>query len=77
MGTHNLVVAKIKVFRMWAADVRLAYLQSDKPLIRKTFITNPAPEFELSHEECLGLLKPSYGLANSGDKWHRNPDDYG
>ena len=48
-----LVVAKIKSFRIWVFDVKLAYIQSDKPLIRKIFIVNPAPEFELSPEECL------------------------
>ena len=48
-----LVAAKIKDFCIWVVDVKLAYLQSDKPLIRTIFITNPAPEFELSPEECL------------------------
>ena len=43
-----LVFAKIKRFRIWVVDVKLVYLQSDKPLMRKMFSTNPAPEFELS-----------------------------
>ena len=43
-----LVVGKINYFRTWVADVRLAYLQSDKLLVRKIFISNPAAEFELS-----------------------------
>ena len=71
-----LVFAKIKGFRIWVVDVKLTYLQSDKPLMRKIFITNPAPEFDLSHEECLELLKPIYGLADSGDELHRTLDDY-
>ena len=51
-----LVVAKIKDFRIWAVDVKFAYLESDKPLRRKIFIENPAPELELTPEECLELF---------------------
>ena len=54
----------------------IAYLQSDKPLIRKIFITNLAPEFELSPEECLELPKPIYGLADIGDESHGILDDH-
>ena len=57
-----------KGFRAWVADVKLAYLQSEKLLIRKISLTSPAPEFELSPDECLELLKPLYGLADSVDK---------
>ena len=46
------VVAKIKGFRTWVVDVKLAYLQSDKPLIRIKLITNPAVDLELAPEEC-------------------------
>ena len=45
-----IVVAKIKGSRIWGFGVKLAYLQSDKPLIRRGLITNLAPEFELSSE---------------------------
>ena len=45
-----LVVTKIKGFRIWVVDIKLAYLQSDKLIIRKIFITNPAPGLELSPE---------------------------
>ena len=62
------VVAKIKGFRIWVVDVKFTYLQSNKPLIRKIFITNPASEFKLSPEVCLKLLKPIYGLADSEDE---------
>ena len=71
-----LVVMKIKGFHIWAVDVKLAYLQSDKPLIRKMFITNPAPEFELSPEERLELLIPIYGIAEPGDERHRTLDEH-
>ena len=56
-----LVVAKIKGFRTWVVDINFTNLQSDKPLIRKIFITNSEPEFELCPEECLELFKPIYG----------------
>ena len=45
------------------------------PLIRKIFITNPAPEFELSPDECLETLKPIYDLAGSGNEWHQTLDN--
>ena len=48
-----LVVARISDFRIWVVDAKLAYQQFDKPLSRNIFITIPAPEFELSPEECL------------------------
>ena len=28
------------------------------------------PEFELAPSQCLKLLKPLYGLCESGDLWH-------
>ena len=63
-----LIVAKIKVFRIWVIDVELAYFHSEKLLIRKFFITNPAPEFKQYPEECYELIERIYGLADSGDE---------
>ena len=57
-------------FDIWSTDVKLAYLQSSKSLERRVFIHNPAPEFELDPHECFELLKPLYGLCDSGDLWH-------
>ena len=76
IGTQNFGCREDQGFRIWVVDVKLAYLQSDKPLIRKIFITNSASEFEPSPQECLELLKPVYSLANSGDEWHRTLDDH-
>ena len=71
IGSHNFsVVTKSKGFRIWVVDVKLTYIQSDKPLIRKIFITNPAPELELFPVECLELLKSIYDLADLGDEWY-------
>ena len=61
---------------IWSCDVRQAYLQSAKPLSREIFITKPVPEFELQPEQCLKLLKPLYGLCDSGDLWHKTVDEH-
>ena len=71
-----LIIARARGFRLCVLDVKLAYLQLDKPLIRKIFITKPAPEFELSPDECLELLKPLYGLVDSREQWHQTLDDH-
>ena len=70
------MIAKEKGFRLWFVEVKLAYVQSEKSLIRKIFITNPAPELDLSPHEYLELLKPTCGLADSGDQWHKTLDDH-
>ena len=56
-----LVFAKIKGYRTCVVDDKLAYLQSDKPLVNKIFITNPAAKLELSSDECPEPLKLIYG----------------
>ena len=63
-----LVVAKINGFPIWVAHIKLAYLQSDIPLIKKISIINPAPKLELYPEECPEPLKLTHGLAGSGDE---------
>ena len=70
-----LVVAKIKGFRICVVDVKLGYLKSEKFLLRKTFITKPAPELELVLEKYLKLFKKILDLAESVDEWHRALDD--
>ena len=71
-----LALASIFGFDVWTSDVTQAYLQSSEPLARKIFIREPVPEFELDPKECLELLKPLYGLCESGDLWHATLDKH-
>ena len=58
-------------FDIWSSEVKVEYFQSTEPLRRRVFIKNPAPEFELSPEECFELLLPLYGLCDTGYLWHK------
>jgi len=69
-----LALASMLGFDVWTSDVKQAYLQSSEPLSREIFIGKPAPEFELDQTQCLKLLKPLYGLCESGDLWHATLD---
>ena len=71
-----LVVAQIKGSRIWVVVVKVIYLQSDKTLIRKMFITSCTPELKLSSAEFLNLLRPIYSLADSEDELCRTLDDH-
>ena len=62
-----LALAIVHGFDIWTSDVRQAYLQSADPLSRPVFISKPVPKFELEPSQCLQLLKPLYGLCESGD----------
>ena len=66
-----LALAPMFGFDIWSSDVKLAYFQSPEPLRRRVFIKNPAPEFELSPEECFELLLPLDGLCDAVDLWHK------
>lgn len=70
-STRLLVaIAAIFGFRIWSHDIKQAYLQSSQTLMRKVYL-KPSKEFEVSEGELLELLKPLYGLFDSGDYWNR------
>jgi hypothetical protein len=58
-------------FQIWTQDVIQACLQSSGIFARNMFIYNPPPELEFTPEHALTLIKPLYGLADSGDFWYR------
>ena len=66
-----LALATMYVFAVRSSDVKLAYLQSTEPFLRRIFIKNPAPEFVLEPHERFELLRPLYGLCDVGDLCHR------
>ena len=65
-----VALAAIFDFTVWSSDVKLAYLQSKEPMNRRVFIRDPALQFGLADGQYLELLKPLYGLSDSGDNWH-------
>lgn len=69
-----LSLSEMLDFKVWTTDVRQAYLQSDEPLGRQVFILEVPDEFNLKPTQCLQLLKPLYGLSESGDLWHATLD---
>lgn len=67
--------AAIFGFRLYNTDVIQAYLQSADKLMRDVFINAPK-EFELNKNQIMKLLKPLYGLSDSGDYWDKTMSDH-
>jgi Reverse transcriptase (RNA-dependent DNA polymerase) len=51
------------------------FLQSADKLMRDVYLS-PSKEFELGADEVLKLLKPLYGLCDSGDYWSKTLGDH-
>ncbi len=64
-----LTMSLIFKFKIWTSDVRQAYLQSLIELNRDIYLKNLPEEFDLPADIYLKLLKPLYGLCDSGDLW--------
>lgn len=63
-----LSIAAMHQFQVWSHDITQAYPQSDSPLLRGVYILPPS-ELNMPEHTALKLVKPLYGLADSGDYW--------
>jgi hypothetical protein len=54
-------------FNIWTIDVNQAYLQAAVDLQRKIFTKTDV--LNLGEDELLQVIKPLYGLSDSGDYW--------
>jgi Reverse transcriptase (RNA-dependent DNA polymerase) len=65
----RLALASVAImgFDVISADVIQAYLQSARDLKRKVFVKPSC--IDLDPDELLQIMKPLYGLADSGDYW--------
>lgn len=62
-------------FRIWSQDISQAYLQSAIELLRDIYL-KPGKDFEMEGNTLLKLLRPLYGLSDSGDYWHTTFSDH-
>lgn len=74
-----LCIAAVLLLRLFLHDVMQAYLQAKDKLTRAVYL-NPKPEdrhlFGLLTDYLLKLVKPLYGLCDSGDYWNITIDDH-
>jgi hypothetical protein len=62
-----LSLAAIVGFKVWSNDVSQAYIQASVPLLRDVYIRPDC--LDLRQNELVRLIKPLYGLGDSGDYW--------
>lgn len=53
-------------FPLWSEDMTLAYMQGDKKILRRVYLKG-SPEYQLTHDQLLEILRPLYVLCHSGD----------
>lgn len=64
----NLSYAEIRSQKLWTQDWDQAYVQSDEPFQSPTYL-KPPRILRLPDTVLCKLLKPLYGVFNSGDYW--------
>jgi Reverse transcriptase (RNA-dependent DNA polymerase) len=65
-----IALAAVFGFNIFTADVKQAYLQSASPLLRDIYVQpnlGLAATLQLDQNQLLKVLKPLYGLTESGD----------
>jgi hypothetical protein len=62
-----LTMAASLEFNVWTIDVNQEYLQAAVDLLRKIFTKQDL--LNLGEDELLQVIKPLYGLSDSGDYW--------
>lgn len=67
-----LALASILGFRVWTIDITQAFLQAAAENLRDIYLEGGehSAELDLSADEVLQLMRPLYGLADAGDRWH-------
>lgn len=64
-----LSLATIFGFNLWSKDMTLAYIQGASKIMQQVYL-KWKPGFQLTDDQLLEILRPLYGLADSGDYWH-------
>jgi len=64
-----VAIASIMGFDIWSEDISQAYLQSASVLLRDVYM-KPNRHLSIPAGHLLKILRPLYGLADSGDYWH-------
>lgn len=62
-------LATILGFRLWSEDMTLAYIQGAKKFLRQVYLKG-SPEFQLSSDQLLQIIRPLYGSSDSGKYWY-------
>jgi hypothetical protein len=69
-----LALAGMLDFDIWSTDITQAYLQSSSNLQREIFVRPDV--LELDENQLLQVVKPLYGLSDSGDYWNETLTDH-